>query len=124
MKLSTTTKALTTTTTEITLKPAIRRRLLTELQAYQELKAEKERIEAAMDAHKAVIGDLRESTGVTSLELEGFKITHVTPTRSTLDEKKLVELGCALAWIEEATVIKPTRSFNKVTCPGETEREG
>ncbi len=121
MKLSAT--ATVTTTREIKLSVSIRRKLLTELHAFQELKAQRDAIDGALEMHKATIGRLRESTGETSLELEGFKITHVSPTRSTLDKKKLVELGCALAWIEEATVTKPTKQFDKVTCPGEKVEE-
>ena len=112
-----------TTTKEITLKPAVRRKLLTELKAYSELKQQLDAIKHAMDKHKATIGGLRDMTGEKALELEGFKIRLVEPTRSTLDKKKLVELGCATAWIEEATTTKPTKPYEKVTCPGEKDED-
>ncbi len=120
-KLSTT--ATVTTTREIKLSVSIRRKLLTELQAFQELKTQRDAIQSAMDMHKATVARLRESTGEKSIQIDGFISTHVTGETSKLDKKKLVELGCALAWIEEATTTKPKKAFEKITCPGEKVEE-
>lgn len=113
-----------TTTREVTLKPQVRRKLLNELRAYQELKQQYKAIEMAMDKHKDAIGALREQTGETSIALEGFKVTQVTQTRSTLDRKLLLEQGVTMGQIENATVTKPGRPYTKVTVPGDKEYDG
>jgi hypothetical protein len=110
---------MTTTTQEVELKPALRRKLLTELEAYADLQMQEKLIRSAMDEHKAEITKLREMTGENSLSLEGFKTTWVTGTTSSLDKKKLIALGVTMAQIEEATVTKPRRGFEKITCPGQ-----
>jgi len=105
----------------VALRPQVRKKLMMELTAYQSLKNELDAITAAMNVRKGAISKLRAETGETALEIEGFKITHVTPTRKTLNHEKLIELGCAVAWIEEATENKPTKAYDKVSCPGSTE---
>jgi len=112
----------TTVTQEVILKPSVRRRLLVEFKAYQALKAQVDALEEKMNAHKAAAGLLREGTDQKSLSLDGFKITKVTGTTKKLDKNKLCELGCALAWIEEATTEKPKKPYELITCPGETEK--
>lgn len=117
------TKATVTTTEQIKLAPALAKKLLVKFKAYQELKAQAEAIDAAMKAHKSEIRKLRESVGVAGLALEGFTTTNVAPVRQVLNHKKLVELGCALAWIEEATESKPSRPYEKITVPGGKDEE-
>ncbi len=118
-----TVQATTTQTTVVQIAPKVRKKLLTELRAYAGLKAQRDAIDAAMNAHKAAIGTLRESTGEESLAIDGFKVVRVAAVRKVLNHKKLVELGCAMAWIEEATENKLNKPYEKVTCPGEKERE-
>ena len=113
-----------TTTKDIVLKPALRRKLMTELRAYAAIKDQIAILEHAKDKHKAVIGALRDDTGEQSIALEGFKVTLVAPVRSVLNKQKLIALGCAAAWLEEATEQKPGRAYNKITLPGETNEEG
>lgn len=110
-----------TTTQTVKLAPQLRRKLLTELRAYAELKQQAAAIASAMEKHKSAVSKIREDLGETSIAIEGFKVTQVIPTRSTLDKKKLVELGCAAAWINEATVVAPGRPYTKLTTPGEKE---
>lgn len=112
-----------TTTKEIVLKPTVRRKLLTELKAYAALKADMDALKHAMDKKKATIGAIREETGEDSIELEGFKVSLVAPVRSVLNKQRLISLGCAAAWLEEATETKPARAYTKVTVPGEKARE-
>lgn len=113
-----------TTTRELVLKPQLRRKLLNELRAFAELKSQYKALELAMNKHKDAIGRLREETGEQSIALEGFKVTQVTQTRSTLDKKLLLEQGVTMGQIENATVTKPGRPYTKVTTPGEKEYEG
>ncbi len=107
----------TTTTTTVELRPSLKRKLLTELRAYAELKAQADAIELAMNAHKATIRGLREGTGEKSLELEGFKTTDVTGETSKLDTKLLLLNGVTMGQINAATITKPKKAYELVTCP-------
>ena len=114
-----------TTTVEKTveLSPRLKRKLLTELQSFQGLKTQLDAIKTAMDSHKSAIEALRAETGESSIELSGFKISLVQPVgRASLDKKKLLEAGVLLSQIEQGTVVKPVKSYCKVTVPGEIER--
>lgn len=106
-------------TTEVALKPALKSKLLRELKVYAQLRTDLKAIEAALDKHKGVIGGLREEAGVQSLSIEGFKVTSVTNLRSSLDKQKLLAMGVTTEMLEEATVTKPGKPYEKVTCPGE-----
>lgn len=121
MKQSTVVEA--TTTHEITLKPTTKRRLLQNLKAYQELKNQREVIEAAIKKHKALVEEDLLETGEQKLDIEGFKVALVSPVTSKLDKKKLLEAGVTMAQLEEGTVITPGRSYVKVTVPGEKDRD-
>jgi hypothetical protein len=112
-----------TTTTEVKLRPSILTKLRKELLAYQQMVNEKKALEAKMDKAKSVIGAIRDDTGEASLKVDGFTVTLVAGTSSKLDKKKLISLGCAAAWIEEATVTKPSRAYEKITCPGERDED-
>jgi hypothetical protein len=116
MKLQTAVTATTTTTVKIL--PSVRRRLLNELKAYQTEKAALDLAKAKIEKRKGTIGGIRESIGEDSIELEGFKITRVQGTTTKLNEAKLVELGCAMAWIEEAKETKPKKAYEKISTPG------
>jgi hypothetical protein len=72
-----------------------------------------------MEQKKAIIGRYREETGYPSVALDGFKVTEVTNLRSTLDQKKLIEMGVTTDMLAEATVTKPGKPYTKVTCPGD-----
>ena len=111
----------TTTTHEVTLKPTLRRRLLTELRTYGELKAQRAALDLAMTKHRSAIEGYLGETGEASLSLEGYKVTLVCPITSRLDKMKLVEQGVTTAQIEAATVTTPGRSYVKVTVPGERD---
>lgn len=120
-KLQQTTKATVTTTEEVKLAPKLEKQLRQRLQNYAALKAEVASLIAALDDEKAAIGKLREKTGHTSVQLDGFTVTQVTGVTSKLDKKKLIQLGCAAAWIEEATVTTPKKPYELVTVPGEKD---
>src|SRR5712664_1151708 len=109
------------TTKEVKLTPRVTRKLLTELKGYAELKAQRNAIDAAMDGHKAAIEKLRDETGEQSIALEGFKVSLVSPVRSSLDRKRLLEAGVTMAQLESGTVTKPTKPYTKVSVPGEKE---
>src|ERR1035437_1257512 len=109
--------ATTTVTQTVELSPQLKRQLLNELKAYQDLKIQLEALETYIAAKKANIGRLREKSGEKALELEGFKITLVEPVRKELDKMKFVELGGSLAMLENATVSRPTKSYERISLP-------
>lgn len=113
------TTATVTTSKEVKLSVRVTRKLLTELRGYAELKAQRNAIDAAMDGHKAAIEALRETTGEQKILLEGFSVALVSPVRSSLDKKRLLEAGVSMAQIEAGTVTRPTKPYTKVTVPGE-----
>ncbi len=121
MAQSLSTKATTTVTKTVIIKPKTLQKLKDELKAYGKLKVELEKIKAKMDAGKERIGELRESTGEDKLAVDGFSIALVQPVRAVLNHEKLIALGCAVSWIEEATEHKPTKPYEKITCPGEKD---
>ena len=109
--------ATTTVTQTVELSPQLKRQLLNELLMYQGLKRNLDELETAIANKKVNISRLREKSGEKALELEGFKITLVEPVRKELDRKKFVELGGSLAMLENATVSRPTKSYEKISCP-------
>jgi len=121
-KLQTRATVKTTTKTEVKLtakqQNALRKKLAVYAEADAAFKAAKEERDVAI----ADVEDIREQIGETSFEFEGATVTRVGGTSKSLDKKKLVELGCALAWIEEATTEKPKKSHTRVTL-GESEDE-
>lgn len=121
MAASMTTTATVTTTKEIKLAAGIRRKMLTELKAYAEIKEQIKALEHAAKRHKAALDEMREKTGEKSIALEGFKITLVEPVRTYLDKEALITAGVTIAQIEEATITRPGRAYTKVTVPGDSE---
>lgn len=112
-----------TQTVEVQLKPALKTRILRELRAFAELKAQAKVLEAAMAKHKASIRQIREEAGVESLKIEGFTATNVTNTRTdqTRFKMKLIEMGVTADMLEEAkeASLKAGRPYEKITVPGE-----
>lgn len=123
MALRQTTKATTTVTKEVTIKPKTLQKLREELKGYAKLKAEIDALTEKLAKKKETIGELRESTGEDKLTVDGFSLALVQPVRKVLNHEKLIALGCAVSWIEEATEHKPTKPYEKVTCPGEKTRD-
>lgn len=117
MALNQTTKPTTTVTRTVTIKPKTLLKLRTELKEYAGLKSKLDDIQAKMDAKKASIGELRESTGEDKLSIDGFSLALVQPVRKVLNHQKLIAAGCAVAWIEEAMENVTSTPYEKITCP-------
>lgn len=109
----------TTETTVVQLRPALKVKLLKKLKVYAALRTQLKAIEAQMETEKAAIGVLREEAGVSTLALEGFKVTQVSNLRTSLNKMKLIELGVTTEMLEEATETKPGKPYEKITCPGD-----
>ncbi len=116
-------EATTTVTTVVQLSPLLKRKLLTEFKVYATLKAQQNALQAQLDASKAKIHGFREQSGEKALTIDGFKTTLVEPVRAQLDKKKFVELGGSLEMLENATVSKPTKAYEKITLPGDVEKD-
>lgn len=115
--------AIVSTTREVSLKPALRRKLLNELHVWNELHEQKKAIQQAMDSHVGKIEAIRDEVGEKKLALEGFKIARVEGITTRLDQLKLIAQGVTTAQIEAATITKPKKAYTKITPPG-TRDEG
>jgi hypothetical protein len=106
-----------TTTHELKLKPAARQKLLTKLRSYQALHAHKKMIEADMDKLKAEVGILRNETGEQSIEIDGFRVTLVAPTRKKFNPKLYVKLGGDLDIYNQANEETLVAPYEKISLP-------
>lgn len=109
-------------TTQITktvqLAPQVRRKLLTELKGYTALKAQIAALEAQLADRKAGVEALVLESGETSLTIEEFKATLVTPITKRLNPQRLVALGVSTETIQKATEEKLGRTYVKISVSG------
>lgn len=106
----------------VTLKPHQKRKLSAALHAYGDIKQQIEALEEALAVHKTEIESIREASGATCIEQDGYKVTLVQPKdRLVIDEKKLLAQGITMTQIENAKDAKPVKAYTKVTLPGTEE---
>lgn len=113
-------------TVAVELAPELRNRLLLKLREYQFNAIAIKALEADNAAIKVetegMLADAGEGAALDAgLNVEGFKVKMVYPTRSKLEPKKLVALGVSTQQIAEATVVRPGKHYVKITSPGERE---
>ena len=122
----------TTTTTEVKLAPAVRRKVLTELKTFAELHAQKKALEHAIDGSKTKVQQLFEAAGeldalIAGISIEGFKTKMVQGSRTDKKtfEKVLIGLGVTAEMLGEAKdkAQRPNKPYLKITAPGEEEHE-
>lgn len=106
-------------TTEVTIEPALRVKLVKELRAYAKQKDLKDAAEAAMDKLKVRIADLRDETGETSVSVDGYSVTLVAPLKSTFNKKLFVSNGGDLDIYNQSFEDKPVKAYTKITVPQE-----
>ena len=106
-----------TTTKEIRLQPALRKKLLTKLNTYAGLKSQMKTLEHSLKKLSDEIGELRDETGEQSVKLEGFTITLVANTRKQFNEKAYIANGGDLAIYNQSFDEVPVKAFNKITLP-------
>ena len=70
-----------------------------------------------MDKIKAKVGDLRNETGEQSVELEGFRVTLVAPTRKKFNAKTFVKLGGDIDIYNQANEEVLSKPYEKITLP-------
>lgn len=104
------------------LTPLVQQSLRQACREYQMLDAQIKVLEAKRDVKKAQLGAIRDEAGVMSLLFEGFKVTLVGGVRKVQNVKKLIALGCKKEWLEEATDLKPSKPYEKISLPGAKER--
>lgn len=107
-----------TSTTELKLKPQVKRKLLTELKAYAELKAQRDALDHAMRSRRENVETMLYDTGETSLTIDGYKATVVAGVKKKLNQKKLIAQGVTQAQIEAATEETLNKPYVKITAPG------
>lgn len=113
--------ATTTTVQTVTLKPAIRKKLLVACRTYASLKDSEKVLELAKKQQRGVVQEVLEEVGETSLKLEGFTVTMVCPEKRVLDRKKFVQLGGDLALLDAAYVNQDVAPYVKVSVGKESE---
>lgn len=116
-------EATATTTHQLELKPAVRKRLLHELHEYARLAVERADIDTLMTKCRGIVEDIQIELEESTISIEGFKSTIVAPTRSVFDKKKYVQLGGRLDLIEAATSKVPGKSYVRITPPGATQTD-
>ncbi len=104
-----------TTTHELQLKPAVKKRLLTELRTYADLAVQRKAIDEKMAGCRGVVEEIQTELEETSVELEGFKSTIVAPMCTTFDKKKFVRLGGDLAIYENVSGERTTQATVRVS---------
>lgn len=116
----------TTTTVDVApvLSPTLALKLRPKLAEWHRVHQQIKALSAAKDALAQEIGAIRDEAGEMSIECDGFRVTLVGGTSSKLNKKKLIALGCAPAWLEEATEIKPKKAYEKITAPGDASERG
>jgi hypothetical protein len=109
----------TTVTKTVKLLPSVRRQLLVELAAAQKDKIAMNAAEYRYNQRKAKIRSIREKTGESSLEIDGYTVSDVTGTITQWDEKKMLAHGLSMAEIESFKVVKPKKPYEKITFPSD-----
>ena len=108
-----------TAKTELKIAPRLKAKTLQTLKSYQETKQMIKVLETTLKKDNKALTATLEKLGESSVELDGFKVSRVTGTYEKLNEQKLVELGCAIAWIREATENKPKKPYTLISCPSD-----
>ena len=110
---------------QVKLSPALRRKLLSELRTYAELKSQADVIALAIKKGKDKVESVLGEIGESNLSVEGFKTTLVCAKGSSkLDPMKLVALGVSTDLIKKATVEgAPKAPYIKITVPGEKHED-
>lgn len=109
-------KAEATATTEVTIEPALRQKLVKRLALFAKLDADYELAKAKRDKEKLNIEGYFEQTEAKSIELAGIAtITRVEGVTSSLDKKLFVQQGGTLAQLENATITKPKKAYTLIT---------
>lgn len=106
------------TTKEIRLEPKLRKKLVTELRAYDALHTQLKTIQHAMGVKKNAIEALRAETDEQSVGIEGFTVTLVAPIRHVFDPKTFVSNGGDLAIYNQSHIDVPSKPYTKISCPG------
>ena len=111
-------------TTDITIKPSVKAKLLKYLANYASAHAEGKAAKAAKDDATFLIRLERERLGVNSLEIDGYKMTDVPGTqfdREATYKKLMSRFDLTIEDIKSCEVYKPKKAFEKITCPGDSD---
>lgn len=109
-----------TTKTEVTLLPAVKRKLLTVLREYQELDLQEKALKLAKNKIKDKVRSIREATGERSINLDGFTMTDVQGTQKKFNKKKALQY-LTVAELDDCFDEKPKKAYEKITCPGDDD---
>ena len=87
-----------------------------------EIKAREERKKAIAAEIDTLFTDAGEGNALfNGTDIDGYKVKMICGESASLDKKRLIELGCEQAWIEEATTITPNKPYIRITPPSKRE---
>jgi len=119
-------KITTEQTVEVKLAPTLKKKLSAKLKAFTANKAQMDALEYAnrkiKDEIEALFVDAGEFGALQEgVKAEGCSVKHISPVRTRLDKKLLVQQGVTTAQIQEATKTTPGKAYLKINTPGEKE---
>lgn len=112
-------KLSTDTETTVELAPETQAALHSALSMYTGLKEQIELLEGLMDEERAKMQALLEEAGTDKALHDGYHVSIIRGTSSSLDKKKLIAQGVTEAMIERAATIKPKRPYVAVRKAGD-----
>lgn len=116
LKLQAKARTQATATTEVTVEPALKKKLEERLEIYRKLDAAYEEAKAKRDKEKTKIEGYFEQVGANSISVERHAtITEVRGTSSKLDKKLFVQNGGSLKTLEDSTVTTPKKPYVLIT---------
>lgn len=114
----------TTVTTQVTLGAKTQAQVETLLATHAVLKAELDTVQELIDLGKAELQAVMEDAGADSLKIDGFSLSIVKGTTSTLDKKKLeVMYGLTKIQIANAHTIRPKKPYLSIRAAGEKDAD-
>jgi hypothetical protein len=109
--------------TEASLTDMQRLQVMVTAAAYLRLQQEIKRLERQAETKLAELEALRDATGQSTVDVDGYRLTRIHGTRSVLSEEKLIAQGVTTAMLQNATETKPNRPYTKVTGPTAQENK-
>jgi hypothetical protein len=124
-----------TTTTDVTvtvapkLTPALKTKILKKLRIFEEHARNIKIATQAQDKLRAEVldfiieGEMFDALMDEGIKVDEFPLKYVSPEKNTFDKDLFVQLGGNLKTFNDAHRKKPTKSYFKITVPGEKDEE-
>lgn len=108
--------------TAVELKPQIKTELVARLAAYALAKEEIKRLQEYLNTQVEAIATIYGDAGLQgTVNVDGYKVAEVTPTRSVLNRERLIAMGVTTAMLQQATEVVPSKPYMRITTPEVSE---